>query len=93
MLFGQASGPVPPVDLQRLSQGGSLFVTRPTMAHYVATREELELRAGDVFSAVAAGSLRLRIDQRLPLADAALAHRTLEGRATTGKVCSCPTPR
>jgi NADPH2:quinone reductase len=89
-LFGQASGPVPPFDLQRLNAGGSLVVTRPSLAHFVATREELLLRAGAVLSAVADGSLRVRIGARFPLAEAAAAHRALEGRATTGKVLLVP---
>jgi len=86
VLFGQASGAVPPVDLQRLSAAGSVFVTRPTLAHYTATRAELELRANAVLSAVAAGSLRVRISHRFPLAEAAAAHRALEGRQSTGKI-------
>lgn len=85
-LFGQSSGPVPPFDLQRLNSGGSLVVTRPSLAHFVATREELELRAGEVLSAVAAGSLRVRIGAEFALADAADAHRALESRTTTGKL-------
>ena len=89
-LFGQASGPVPPFDLQRLNAGGSLVVTRPSLAHFVATREELLLRAGAVLSAVADGSLRVRIGARFPLAEAAGAHRALEGRATTGKLLLIP---
>jgi NADPH2:quinone reductase len=90
VLFGQSSGAVPPLDLQRLNQGGSLFVTRPTLAHYVATREEFELRASDVLGGIAAGSLRPRIDSRFSLAQAAEAHRALEGRATSGKVLLLP---
>jgi NADPH2:quinone reductase len=89
-LFGQASGPVPPVDLQTLNANGSLFVTRPTLFHYVAERDELEHRASDVFGAVADGSLSVRIGARYPLADAAEAHRDLEGRRTTGKVLLIP---
>lgn len=85
-LFGQASGPVPPLDLQRLNAGGSLVVTRPSLAHFVATREELELRAGEVLAAVADESLHVRIGARFPLAAAADAHRALEGRSTSGKV-------
>lgn len=86
VLFGQASGPVPPFDLRRLNDMGSLFVTRPSLAHYTATREELEQRAGAVLQAVAAGDLVIRIGARFPLSDAAAAHRALEGRQTTGKV-------
>lgn len=85
-LFGQASGPVPPVDLQVLSRKGSLFVTRPTLFDYVATRADLLARADQVLSAVAAGTLRLRIDRVLPLAEAGEAHRLLEARATAGKL-------
>ena len=77
---------MPPFDLQRLNAGGSLVVTRPSLAHFVATREELLMRAGAVLGAVARGELRIRIGARFPLAAAADAHRALEGRATTGKV-------
>jgi NADPH2:quinone reductase len=90
VLFGQASGPVPPFDLQRLNAGGSLVVTRPSLAHFVATREELELRASAVLDAIAAGRLDVRIGARFPLAQAADAHRALEGRGTTGKVLLMP---
>jgi len=90
VLFGQASGPVPPFDLQRLNAGGSLVVTRPSLAHFVATREELELRASAVLGAIAAKRLDVRIGARFPLAQAADAHRALEGRATTGKVLLVP---
>jgi NADPH2:quinone reductase len=89
-LFGQASGPVPPFDLQRLNTGGSLLVTRPSLAHFVATREELLMRAGTVLDAVAQGRLHVRIGARFPLAAAADAHRALESRATTGKVLLLP---
>ena len=85
-LYGQSSGPVPPFELRRLNDLGSLYLTRPSLAHYSAAREELELRAGEVLASVAAGRLRVRIGARHPLADAAAAHRALEGRATTGKV-------
>jgi len=88
-LFGQSSGTVPEFDLRDLS-GGSLFVTRPTLLHYTATREELEWRAGDVLGAIAAGDLAVRIGARFPLAETADAHRALEGRATTGKVLLIP---
>ena len=69
---------------------GSLFVTRPSLAHYTADRAELELRAGAVLEAIAAGRLRVRVGARFPLAEAASAHRALEGRATTGKVLLIP---
>ena len=85
-LFGQSSGPVPPMDPSILNQKGSLYLTRPTLANYVATREELRHRAGDILGWIAEGSLRLRIDRDVPLADAGEAHRALEARETTGKV-------
>ena len=88
--FGQSSGPVPPLDLQRLNAGGSLFVTRPSLAHYTATRQELEQRAGAVLGAGADRSLRLTIGGRFPLAEAPAAHRALEGRATSGKLLLLP---
>lgn len=86
VLFGGSSGQVPPVDLQRLNSGGSLFVTRPTLADYTATAQELHARAGELFAAVADGSLRVHIGARFALAEAAAAHRALEGRASTGKI-------
>lgn len=89
-LFGQASGAVPAFDLQRLNRGGSLFVTRPSLAHYTAARAELELRANAVLGAVASGALRVHIGARFPLANAGDAHRALEGRTTTGKVLLVP---
>jgi NADPH2:quinone reductase len=90
VLFGAASGPVPPIDPQRLNQGGSLYLTRPTLFHYTATREELEWHAGEVYSAVAAGTLDIRVGHRYPLAEAEQAHRDLQGRATTGKLILLP---
>jgi NADPH2:quinone reductase len=90
VLFGGASGAVPPFDLIRLSTMGSLYVTRPTLKDYVATREDLEQRAGDVFGWVADGSLKLRIAHTYPLAEAAQAHRDLEARKTSGKVLLLP---
>ena len=90
VLFGQSSGAVPPFDLARLNAMGSLFVTRPSLAHYTADRAELELRAGAVFAAIAAGKLHVRIGAEFPLARAADAHRALEGRATAGKVLLRP---
>lgn len=89
-LFGQASGPVPPFELTRLNDLGSLFITRPSLAHYLQDRAELELRAGAVLGGIAAGWLRVRIGARFPLAQAADAHRALEGRQTTGKVLLAP---
>ena len=86
VLFGASSGPVPPFDIQRLNSGGSLFLTRPTLGHHIATTEELRSRADELFAAVRDGTLNVRIGARFPLAEAAEAHRALEGRATTGKV-------
>jgi NADPH:quinone reductase len=85
-LFGQSSGSVPPVDPSVLVGKGSLYLTRPSLAHYVATRDELLWRAGDVLNAVQSGTLTLRIDRTYPLADAAEAHRDLESRRTAGKL-------
>jgi NADPH2:quinone reductase len=90
VLFGQSSGPVPPFDLGRLNAMGSLFVTRPSLAHYTADRAELELRSGAVLGAIAAGELAIRIGAEYPLADAARAHRDLEARRTTGKLLLLP---
>lgn len=90
VLFGGASGAVPAFDLIRLSQMGSLYITRPTLVDYVRTREELLQRAGDIFRWVDDGSLKLRIGHTYPLAEAAQAHRDLEGRKTTGKVLLIP---
>jgi NADPH:quinone reductase len=90
VLFGGASGAVPPFDLIKLSQKGSLFITRPTLAHYTATREELEWRANDVLQSIARGELKLRIHKVYPLAEAEQAHRDLEGRKTTGKLLLKP---
>jgi NADPH2:quinone reductase len=90
VLFGQSSGPVSPVDPQVLNSKGSLYLTRPTLANYIATREELSARATDLFRWIAEGSLNVRIDRTYPLAEAAKAHTALEGRQTTGKVLLLP---
>ena len=90
VLFGGSSGAVPPFDLVALSQKGSLYVTRPTLANYIATREELLARSAAVFSMVATGKLQLRIEYTYPLAEAQQAHRDLEGRKTTGKLLLIP---
>jgi len=90
VLYGQSSGPVDPFDPQVLSRRGSLFLTRPTLAHYVATRDELLARAGEVLGWIRSGKLKLRIGHEFPLAQAAEAHRQLEGRKTTGKVLLIP---
>ena len=90
VLFGQSSGPVPPVDPQVLSQKGSVFLTRPTLVHYTVTRQDLLERAGEVLGWVGEGKLNVRVGARFALADAADAHRALEGRKTTGKVLLHP---
>lgn len=90
VLFGGASGPVPPVDPQRLNAGGSLFLTRPTMASYLLDADERRWRSGEIFAAAANGSLKVRIGASYALAEAGQAHRDLEGRRTTGKVLLVP---
>jgi NADPH2:quinone reductase len=90
VLFGASSGPVPPFDLIRLSHKGSLFLTRPSLHHYIHKREELEQRAGDVLQMIDEGKLKLRIHQTYPIAEAQQAHRDLEGRKTTGKLLLIP---
>jgi NADPH:quinone reductase len=90
VLYGQASGPVPPLDLPRLQAGGSLYVTRPTLSHFVSTREELLRRAGEILDRVADGTLSVRVGGRYPLADAARAHEDLQARRTTGKLLLVP---
>jgi len=90
VLFGQSSGTVPPFDPQLLAAGGSLFFTRPTLASYVLTRDELLNRAGAVLGAVERGDLKLRIEETLPLANAAKAHELLASRKTSGKLLLLP---
>ena len=90
VLYGQASGAVPPVDPQILNQKGSLFLTRPSLGDYVATRDELEARCSDIFGWILAGELEVRIDKAFPLAEAAEAHRYMEARQTKGKVLLIP---
>ena len=90
VLFGQSSGPVAPIDPQLLNSKGSLFLTRPTLGHYVASREELLSRSGDLFNWIREGKLEVRIDRTYSLAETAAAHRALEGRETTGKVVLIP---
>ena len=90
VLFGGSSGQVPPLDVQRLNSGGSLFLTRPTMAHYVLTRKQLTTRADDLFAWILDGSLSVRVGGSYPLADAGRAHADLEARLTTGKVILTP---
>ncbi|MGW3962296.1 quinone oxidoreductase family protein [Amycolatopsis sp. NPDC005003] len=89
-LFGASSGPVPPLDPQRLNAGGSLYLTRPTSGHYVRTREELDWRAKELFDAILAGELTIRIGGKYPLAEARRAHEDLQGRRTTGKLLLIP---
>ncbi|HEY6401755.1 MAG TPA: quinone oxidoreductase [Blastocatellia bacterium] len=89
-LFGQSSGPVEPFDPGLLSQKGSLFLTRPSLFHYAATRKEILWRAGELFDWIKSGELKLRIEKTFPLSEAAEAHRQLEGRKTTGKVLLIP---
>ena len=89
-IFGAASGPVPPVDVQRLNAGGSLFLTRPSLAHHISDRADLEARAAEVFAAVADGSLEVTIGGRHPLAEAATAYAALESRSTQGKLVLLP---
>ncbi len=90
VLYGGSSGAVPPFDLIALSAKGSLFVTRPTLVHYTATRDELVERSSGVFAMMASGKLKLRIEHTYPLAEAQKAHRDLEGRKTTGKLLLLP---
>jgi len=90
VLFGAASGPVPPVDPQRLNSGGSLYLTRPTLFHHIDTREELLAAAGSVYKEVAEGRLDVRIAHRYPLDEARKAHEDLQARRTTGKLVLIP---
>jgi len=90
VLFGQSSGPVPPIEPGILNAKGSLYLTRPGLPHYTATREELLWRASDVLKWVSQKSLKLHIDQTFPLKEAARAHQALEGRKTAGKVLLQP---
>jgi NADPH2:quinone reductase len=90
VLFGASSGPVPPFDPDKLRQKGSLFLTRPSLGQYIATREELEQRATDVLGMISAGKLKLRIEHVYKLSEAQQAHRDLEGRKTTGKLLLIP---
>ncbi len=90
VLYGAASGPVPPFELQRLAAGGSLFITRPTLGSYIASRDELRGRADDLFSWIARGRLSVRIGGSYPLAEAGRAHQDLASRGTTGKLILLP---
>jgi NADPH:quinone reductase len=88
--FGQSSGKIPPVDLGILSQKGSLYVTRPTLVTYTAARSDLLDSASELFEVVQSGAVKVQINQRFPLRDAAEAHRALEGRRTTGSTLLLP---
>jgi NADPH2:quinone reductase len=88
--FGNASGPVPPMALSELASRGSLFLTRPTLGAYAAKREDLEAMAADLFGMVESGKIKIEVNQRFPLAQAAEAHRALEGRRTTGSTVLLP---
>jgi NADPH:quinone reductase len=90
VLYGQSSGPIPPFDPAILNAKGSLFLTRPSLFHYIADRASLEKRAGDVLGWIASGALKLRMEHTFALSDVAEAHRSLEGRKTTGKVLLIP---
>ena len=90
VLFGVSSGPVPPFDLAKLAPKGSLFITRPTLIHYMVTHEELQQRATDVLNMIAKGKVKLRIEHIYPLREAQQAHRDLEARKTTGKLLLIP---
>ena len=89
-LFGASSGPVPPIDPQRLNAAGSVFLTRPTLAHFTRTGDEFAWRSGELFDAIAAGSLSVTVSRSYPLADAAQAHRDLQGRQTVGSIVLVP---
>jgi NADPH:quinone reductase len=90
VVYGTSSGPTPPLEIPRLNSGGSLYVTRPTVVHYTATRDELRARTDEVFGWVASGQVRVSIGGRYPLAEAARAHQDLESRRTTGKLLLFP---
>jgi NADPH2:quinone reductase len=90
ILFGASSGPVPPLDLQVINVRGSLFLQRPSLNHHIGSREELVQRAGEVLGWIKDGKVKLRIEHQFPLAQAAEAHRALEGRKTTGKILLIP---
>jgi NADPH2:quinone reductase len=89
-LFGASSGPVPPIDPQRLNAAGSVFLTRPSLAHFTRTEDEFAWRSGELFEAIAAGSLSVTVSRSYPLADAAQAHRDLQGRQTVGSIVLVP---
>jgi NADPH2:quinone reductase len=90
VLYGMSSGPVPPVDPAKLSEKGSLYMARTTLAHFTATREELLARTGDLFRMIAEGKLKIKIAKKYPLAEAPQAHRDMESRQLTGKLLLVP---
>jgi NADPH:quinone reductase len=90
VLYGMSSGPVPPVDPAKLSEKGSLYMARTTLAHFTATREELLARTGALFAMIADGKLKLRIAKTYPLAEAPQAHRDMEARKIAGKLLLVP---
>ncbi len=90
VLYGMSSGPVPPVDPAKLSEKGSLYMARTTLAHFTATREELLARSSSLFGMISAGKLRVQVARKYPLADAALAHRDMEARKVAGKLLLIP---
>jgi NADPH2:quinone reductase len=90
VLYGMSSGAVPPVDPAKLSEKGSLYMARTTLAHFTATREELLARTSDLFKLIEQGKLQMRVGKKYPLAEAAQAHRDLEGRHLTGKLLLIP---
>ena len=92
-LFGAASGPVPPVDPQRLNSAGSVYLTRPSLVHFTRTPDEFSSRAGEVLDAIAAGTITVTVSARYPLAEASRAHADLQGRRTTGSIVLVPEGR
>jgi NADPH2:quinone reductase len=89
-LFGASSGPVPPFDPQRLNAAGSVYLTRPSLPHFTRTGEEFAWRSGELFDAIAQGTVDVSVSRRYPLADAAQAHRDLQGRQTVGSIVLTP---
>jgi NADPH2:quinone reductase len=89
-LFGASSGPVPPVDPQRLNAAGSVLLTRPSLAHFTRTGQEFSWRAEELFDAIAGGSINIEVGGRYPLAEATRAHQDLQGRKTTGSIVLLP---
>ena len=88
--FGNASGPIPPIEIGMLGARGSLFLTRPSLAHYIAKRADLERTAQELFEVVQSGAVKMQVNQTFPLSEAARAHAALESRATTGSTVLIP---